>query len=247
MWKTVWITGGATGIGAALSLKLAESGSTVIVSSRRAQIVTDFCDQHPNLMAFPLDVTDQSAVHKTAHKLFDQYGPIDLLICAAGMYRPLTPEHYTPDVFQQHMDVNYLGVITPITTLLPSMRERGRGHIAIIASVAGYSGLPKAAAYGPSKAALINLAETLYIDLRPLGLDVTLVNPGFVKTPMTAQNDFHMPQLISADIAAEKIIAGLEKKKFEISFPHPFATFLKVMRLLPYSLYFYLVRKLTKQ
>jgi short-subunit dehydrogenase len=140
------------------------------------------------------------------------------------------------------LDVNYLGVVNALAACLPAMKGRGHGQIAWMASVAGYRGLPKAAAYGPGKAALINLAESLKVDLERLGIILSVINPGFVRTPMTAGNDFPMPFLMEPEDAARRTIAGLKAGRFEIAYPRRFAALLKVGRVLPYWLYFWLIR-----
>ena len=131
-----------------------------------------------------------------------------------------------------------LGVVNCLAGLLPRMLPRRSGHVAWIASVAGFVGLPKAAAYGPSKAALINLAESLKVDLELRGVTVSVVNPGFVETPLTAQNDFPMPFLMQAPEAARLTIEGLRRRRFEISYPWRFVLIMKLARLIPYALFF---------
>jgi NAD(P)-dependent dehydrogenase (short-subunit alcohol dehydrogenase family) len=137
-----------------------------------------------------------------------------------------------------------------LDTVLPAMLARASeglaaGHISLVSSVAGMRGLPKSLAYGPTKAALINLAETLYLDLRPSGIGVSVINPGFVETPLTAQNDFAMPALITPAQAAQAVLGGWARGDFEIHFPKRFTHWLKFLRLLPYRVYFPLVRKMT--
>ena len=170
-------------------------------------------------------------------------GPIDLAILGAGTYSPVAVDSFDPAVFERTMAANYVGVVNCLAALLPRMLERKSGHLAWIASVAGYRGLPKAAAYGPSKAALINLAECLKPELMVVGVTVSVINPGFVETPLTAQNDFAMPFLMQAPEAARLTIEGLVRRRFEIAYPWRFVAILKVARVLPYALYFWLVRR----
>ena len=143
------------------------------------------------------------------------------------------------------IDLNLRGVFNCLDAVLPLLLRQGAGGIGIVASVAGYGGLPKALVYGPTKAALINLAESLYLDLRPRGIAVYQINPGFVDTPLTAHNDFKMPALMSADDAADEMIAGIERGQFHIHFPKRFTNSMRLARLLPYRLYFWLIHKVT--
>ena len=145
------------------------------------------------------------------------------------------------------MDVNFFGVVNTVNTVLSGMKERSKGHIVIVASVAGYRGPPNAAAYGPSKAALMNLAETLRLDLQRLGIDVSLVNPGFVDTTMTRTNTFKMPGLIDADLAARKMLAGIRRKRFAIVFPFLFANGVRLLNVLPNRLFFWGIRRLMRR
>ena len=242
-WKTVWITGASTGIGAEVAKQLAAAGVTVAISARKADTLNELAAHQPNLKPYPLDVTDAKHVAVCFAKIESDLGPVDLIIAGAGTYKPVLAADMTPEIFQSTMAVNYLGVTNVLCAVVPVMKQRKTGHISWIASVAGYTGLPKAAAYGPSKAALINLAECLKPELNSDGIDVSIINPGFVKTPLTAQNDFDMPYLMEVEEAARLTIAGLEKKHFEISYPKPFVRILKTMKLLPYSLYFWLIRR----
>ena len=238
-WKIVWITGASTGIGREVALQLAKRGVQVAVSARSAEKLQDMGE---NIFPYPLDVTNFDTVKKTIIKIEQELGPIDLALMGAGAYAPVNVEDINPDQFQSIMQVNYLGVVNGLAGILPLMRQRGRGHIAWIASVSGYRGLPKAAAYGPTKAALINLAESLKPELSALGIIISVVNPGFVETPMTSKNDFPMPFLMKPEDAARRTIAGLAKGKFEIAYPTRFVAILKLARVLPYKLFFWLIK-----
>jgi len=240
-WRVAWITGASTGIGREVALLLARRGVTVAVSARSAERLEGL---GPAIRAYPLDVTDPRAVLATHSQICRELGSIDLAILAAGTYRPLDIDHFDVGNFTVTNAVNYLGVIHALAALVPAMRLRGSGHVAWIASVAGYRGLPKAAAYGPSKAALINLAESLKPELDAAGLTVSLINPGFVETPLTAQNEFPMPFLMTPKEAANRIVAGLVRRRFEIAFPTRFVVLLKLARLLPYAIYFWIMRRL---
>jgi short-subunit dehydrogenase len=243
-WQVAWVTGASTGIGREVAILLASRGVIVAASARSAAKLADL---GPGVHAYPLDVTDAEAVQAVHDRIRAELGDIDLAVLAAGTYRPLHANNFDVANFVGTNAVNYLGVVHALGTLVPRMRSRGKGHLAWIASVAGYRGLPRAAAYGPSKAALINLAESLKPELERNGVTVSLVNPGFVATPLTAQNDFPMPFLVTAEAAAARILAGLERQRFEIAFPRRFVLIIKLARLLPYGLYFALVRRyLTK-
>jgi short-subunit dehydrogenase len=242
-WKHVWITGASTGIGAEVARKLALAGVVVAISSRNGDALRSVAEASPNLKPYSLDVTDAAAVAATFKKIERDLGPVDLVIAAAGIYAPLSLDRFSPAPFRSMFEVNYLGVVNVIAAVLPAFRDRRAGHLSWFASVAGYSGLPKAAAYGPTKAALINLAECLELELTGAGVAVSVINPGFVKTPMTQQNDFDMPFLMEVNDAARLTIAGLAAGKFEVAYPAVFVRILKFMRILPYALYFWAVRK----
>ena len=239
-WKLVWVTGASTGIGREVALQLAAHGVVVAVSARSAE---KLADMGPNIKPYPLDVTDVTAVQNTIARIERELGPIDMALMAAGAYAPVDVNAFSPEPFAKMIEVNFLGVVNCIAGLLPAMRPRKRGRIAWIASVAGYRGLPKAAGYGPSKAALINLAESIAPELAAQGIDVSVVNPGFVATPMTSKNDFTMPFLMSPQDAARRTIEGLAAGKFEVAYPTRFVVILKIVRLLPYSLYFWLIKR----
>jgi short-subunit dehydrogenase len=164
----------------------------------------------------------------------------------AGDYQAMRAWELDLAAAQQMIDINWGGFLNGLSVVIPRLMGAGRGGIALVSSVAGYRGLPKSLVYGPSKAALINLAETLYLDLKPKGLGIYVINPGFVRTPMTDKNDFHMPALIEPAEAAAEIVRGLEKGEFEIHFPKRFTRLLKLLRHLPYSLYFPAIRRSTR-
>lgn len=242
-WKVVWITGASTGIGAEVARQMAAAGVTVATSARKAEQLVAAAQRNSHLKPYPLDVTDVAAVAATFARIESELGAVDLVIAGAGTYAPVSLDTFRPEPFRHMYEVNYLGVINVLSAVLPVFRARRSGHIAWIASVAGYRGLPRAAAYGPTKAALINLAESLKPELEADGVAVTVINPGFVKTPLTAQNDFEMPYLMEVEEAARLTIAGLAAGKFEVAYPAPFVRILKFARLLPYRLYFALIRR----
>lgn len=240
--KTAWLIGASSGIGAATASALHAAGARVIVSARQAALLNDFVAAHPGSRALPLDVLDLPALTAAAADV----GPVDLCIYCAGYYRAMGAASFDLAEARRHLDINYVGALNLLDAVLPGLRARGQGHLSLISSVAGYRGLPKALAYGPAKAALTHLAEALYLDLHPLGLGVSVVHPGFVKTPMTAQNDFHMPAEISPEQAAQAMLAGWAAGSFEIHFPKRFTRFMKLLRLLGDGAYFRIVSKANK-
>lgn len=247
----VWLVGASTGIGAATAAALQARGAQVLVSARNAATLETFVTQHPATgpgtrvpQAWPLDVTDRAAVTRTAQAILAQ-GPLDLVLYCAGHYREMRATRLDMDDLQQHLAVNYIGALHVLDAIMPTLVLQGRGHISLVSSVAGFRGLPKSLAYGPTKAALTNLAETLYLDLQPLGLGVSVIHPGFVQTPLTAQNDFTMPALITPDQAAQAMLDGWAGGDFDIHYPKRFTRWMKLLRLLPYRAYFPAVRRIT--
>lgn len=237
-WKTAWITGASTGIGRELVLRLTQQGVRVAATARSRDKLDELTALAPGVIAIPGDVTssdDMRAAHAAA---VAQLGAIDLAILNAGVWHPMRANSFDVGRVLESMDVNYGGLVRTLEPLIPTMIAAKHGHIALMASVAGYRGLPKAIAYGPSKAAAISLAEILHTDLEPHGVMVSVINPGFVETPMTAPNTFPMPFMIKTDEAVTHILKGLERRKFEIAFPWQTVAGLKLLRILPYKLYF---------
>jgi NAD(P)-dependent dehydrogenase (short-subunit alcohol dehydrogenase family) len=193
----------------------------------------------------PVDITDRAAVHAAASTVRAALGALDLVIVVAGTHSPMSADQFDLARAEQLLAVNLHGPLNCLDAVLPTLLAQRHGGIALVASVAGYRGLPQALIYGPSKAALIHLAEGLYLDLRSHGIGVYLVNPGFVDTPLTQRNDFAMPALMAADKAARRTLDGIAAGRFEIHYPRRFTFWLKLMRLLPYSAYFWAVRRFT--
>jgi NADP-dependent 3-hydroxy acid dehydrogenase YdfG len=245
----LWITGASSGIGAGLATRIANEGQTVATSARRAteleKLASEARDLPGRIVPLPLDVTDRAAVHRAARALFDAEGIPDTVILNAGTYIPLDLDALDAEAFGQQVGVNLMGTVNVLEAVLPPMLERGHGRVVIVASVAGYRGLPSAAAYGATKAALINLAEAMRVELAPRGIVVQLINPGFVDTPLTRRNRFKMPFLMSLDAAVDRMARALKSNRFEVSFPRRFTWQLKLLRCLPYTLYFPIVRRRT--
>jgi short-subunit dehydrogenase len=244
--KNVWLVGASSGIGEALAKQLMALGANVALSARRKEPLESILSLNKNVsakhMVIPMDVTDAEQV-KAAHKsIRAQWLRIDLIIWLAGTYKAMRADALDLALIKQTIDANFTSVYNGLDAYLPDLIAQKSGGIALVSSVAGFRGLPKALVYGPTKAAMINLAEVLYNDLKPFGISVYLINPGFVATPLTAQNEFKMPALISSEQAAEEILKGFKKGQFEMHFPKRFTRMLKLMRLLPYRLYFALVK-----
>jgi NAD(P)-dependent dehydrogenase (short-subunit alcohol dehydrogenase family) len=240
----VWLVGASSGIGEATASALHARGAQVLVSARSAGALQAFVQAHESAQAWPMDVTDASAVAQAASQILAQ-GPLDMVVYCAGHYREMRASAMDMADLRQHLDINYIGALNVLHAVLPALIARGQGHISLISSVAGFRGLPKSLAYGPTKAALTNLAETLYLDLQPLGLGVSVVHPGFVQTPLTAQNQFSMPALITPEQAALAMIKDWERGAFDIHYPKRFTRWMKLLRLLPYRAYFPAVRRFT--
>jgi len=239
------ITGASSGIGAALAGRLAGAGHHVTGIARRQQRLTELSQQHKTFQGYMADVGDAAALMTAINDAKTNSGPVDVAILNAGIYQPQDGTKIDPAVYEHHMRINYLGVVNALAGLVPDMISAGRGHIAIVSSVAGWRGLPKSAAYGPTKAALISLAESLYFDLVPRGIKLQIICPGFVDSEATAVNDFEMPDLISTDTAANEIINGMKSADFSIDFPKSFTRKMGFLRFLPDRLFFRLVGKQT--
>lgn len=242
--KTVWLVGASSGIGQATAHALHAKGARVFVSARNQQALDVFAAAHPGAIALPMDASDAASVKTAAQTVFAS-GPLDLVLYCAGYYKEMRATEFDLGEMLRHQQVNYVGALYVLDAVLPHFLGRKAGHISLISSVAGYRGLPKSLAYGPTKAALINLAETLYVDLQDSHVGVSLICPGFVETPLTAQNQFTMPGLIKPDQAAEAILKGWAHGQFEIHFPKRFTFFMKALALLPAALYFPVIRKFT--
>lgn len=249
----VWVIGASTGIGAATATQLLQQGAHVALSARNLgrlqQVVTDaMADARVDpgqALTVALDLLDHASVQNAGSAILAQWPRIDLVLIVAGGYNEMRADSFDLAAAKRLIDLNVCGVFHCLDVVLPQLLRQGAGGIGIVASVAGYGGLPKALVYGPTKAALINLCESLYCDLHARGIKVYQINPGFVDTPLTAGNDFTMPALISAQDAASQLLEGIRRGHFHIHFPHRFTNWLRLARLLPYRLYFWLVKRVT--
>lgn len=244
-WKgrRVWLVGASTGIGAALAALLLERGARVALSSRSRDALEALAAGRGNALVLAADVTDAAQLAAAHAQIVAAWGGVDLAVFNAGTHAPVRAWELDLVQARRLVDTNLMGVLNGLAAALPDMLAKKDGAVAVVASVAGYSGLPTSLIYGATKAGLINLAETLYLDLVPKGLGVHLVCPGFVETPLTAKNEFAMPALIPAAEAAREIVAGIERGEFEIHFPKRFTRLVKFLRLLPYRWYFWLVHR----
>ncbi len=241
-WNVAWVTGASSGIGLESAKRIAAGGTKVAISARSADKLREIAGAHENIYAYPLDISDTQACADTVAKIEQELGPIDLALFCAATWKVLDVEELEVEPIQTGMSVNFNGTIATLVPVAHRMMARKSGRLAIVASVAGYRGLPRSSAYGPTKAALINLAESLQPDLARHNVDVSIVNPGFVDTPMTETNDFPMPFLMEVNDAADKLVAGLRRGDFEITFPWQLVRILKTLSILPSSLFLWIMR-----
>ena len=244
--QRVWIIGASTGIGEALAKQLTRQGARVCLSARSKDKLDALAKTLPGSIASPLDMTNAASVSQAAQSLFNTWGGVDLVVVMAGTYVEMRAQNFDLEKAKHQIDVNINGVLNVLSPVLPQLLKQRSGHLSIVSSVAGYRGLPNSLVYGSSKAALLNMAESLYIDLVSEGISVSIVEPGFVETPLTANNKFPMPFIITADQAAMEMIKGYNKGEFEINFPKAFTRILRFLRILPNSAYFRAVKNFTK-
>ena len=245
--KKIWITGASSGIGKALAEKFALEGWKVAVSARRKEIL-DKMSNHENIFSYPLDVTMQDQIKENFSKIINDFGNIDLCVFSSGTYDPKLEQGINIQQNKFVMETNFFGVLYCIKAVEKYFKEKKQGHISIVSSIAAYRGLPNSSGYGPSKAALTNLTESLYFDFKKHNVRISLVSPGFIKTPLTDKNEFRMPFIKSPEFAADKMFKGLTKSKsFETHFPKLLTLFLKFLRILPYKIYLFLIDKSVKR
>mgnify|MGYP001805988664 CR=1 FL=1 len=243
--QVVWLVGASTGIGRATAELLHARGAKVVVSARSVPALQAFEAAQPGSLGLPLDATDRAAVQAAADQVVQHFGRIDLVLYCAGYYRAMRATAFDLDEALKHQQINYVGALHTLGAVLPILLRQKAGHLSVVSSVAGYRGLPNSLAYGPTKAALINLAQTLYMDLKPSGIGVSVINPGFVDTPATAVNEFTMPALITPAQAAEEMLKGWQAGAFEIHFPKRFTLWLKMLSHVGDAFYFRAIRRVT--
>ena len=245
--KKIWITGASSGIGKALAEKFESEGWKVAASARRKEIL-DEMSSHENIFSYPLDVTNQDQIKISFEKIIEDFNGLDLCVFSSGTYDPKLEQEINVKQNKFVMETNFFGVLYCIKAVENYFKNKKNGHISIVSSVAAYRGLPNSSGYGPSKAALTNLTESLYFDFKKHNVRISLVSPGFIKTPLTDKNEFPMPFIKSPEFAAEKMFNGLTKSKaFEIHFPKALTILLKIFRVLPYKIYLFLIDKGVKR
>ena len=245
--KKIWITGASSGIGKALAEKFVSEGWKIAVSARRKEILDEMA-KNENIFSYPLDVTNQDQIRSVFSEIINDFGNLDLCVFSSGTYDPKLEQEINLKQNKFIMETNFFGVLYCIKSVEKYFKDKKDGHISIVSSIAAYRGLPNSSGYGPSKAALTNLAESLYFDFKKHNVRISLISPGFIKTPLTDKNEFPMPFIKSPKFAAEKIFNGLTKSKaFEIHFPKALTLLLKFLRVLPYRLYLFLIDKSVKR
>ena len=244
MSKKIWITGASSGIGRALAVKFANEGWQVAVSARRENLLQDLNKNNLNIHSFPLDIKDESKAKKVFQDIIEKFQTIDICVFCTGIHDPESEKKLSIEKIREIMETNFFGTVNCIMAVNAYFRERKNGHISIVSSVAGYRGFPAASGYCASKAALTSLAESLFFDFKRYNVRISLVSPGFIKTPLTDKNKFPMPMIKSPEYAAEKMFIGLTKKNtFEIHFPKTFTIIVKLLKIMPNWLFFFLVGK----
>ena len=242
--KNIWITGASSGIGKALAIKFANEGLQVAASARRESLLKELSNQYTNIKSFPLDVTDSDKCKSVFKDIVEKFENIEICVFGTGIHDPQSEKKFNLEKIKKIMEVNFFGTMNSINSIYDYYKEKKGGQISIISSVAGYRGLPAAGAYCASKSALTSFAESLHFEMKRKNVRVSLISPGFIKTPMTDQNDFPMPMIKSPEFAAEQIFIGLtEKNGFEIHFPKAFTYMMKFLKILPNSLYFKFLEK----
>jgi short-subunit dehydrogenase len=240
--KVIWITGASSGIGKALAIKFANEGWVVAASARRESLLQELNKKNKNIHSFPLDVTDIDQCKNVFKNIIEKFKDIEISIFGTGIHDPESEKKFDLEKIRKIMEVNYFGTMNSINSVYNYYNNKKSGQISIISSVAGYRGLPAAGAYCASKSALTSFTESLHFEMKRKNVRVSLVSPGFIKTPMTDQNDFPMPLIKPPEFAAEQIYKGLiNKNGFEIHFPKMFTYFLKFLRILPNNIYFKLI------
>ncbi len=242
--KVIWITGASSGIGRSLAIKFASEGWQVAASARRENLLKELNNTNPNIHSFPLDVTDSEKCKAVFNEVIKKLNNIDICVFCTGIHDPKSERSLNLEKVNNIMKVNFFGTINSINAVYDYFKKNKSGHISVVSSVAGYRGLPAGGAYCASKSALTAFAESLYFDMKRSNVRVSVVHPGFIKTPMTDQNDFPMPMIKSPEFAADEMFKGLtQSNAFEIHFPKKFTYIIKILKIMPNWLYFKLIKK----
>ena len=242
--KNIWITGASSGIGNALAIKFVKEGWQVAASARRENLLKEISNEYPNIHSFPLDVTDSEKCKTVFNEIINKLGDIQICVFCTGIHDPKSEKSLNLEKINNIMKVNFFGTINSINAVYDYFKKKKSGHISVVSSVAGFRGLPAGGAYCASKSALTTFAESLYFDMKRSNVRVSVVHPGFIKTPMTDQNDFPMPMIKSAEFAADKIFKGLiQSNAFEIHFPKQFTYIMKILKIMPNWIYLKLIKK----
>ncbi|WP_052741714.1 SDR family NAD(P)-dependent oxidoreductase [Kiloniella litopenaei] len=240
----IWILGASSGIGLALARELSDAGAILALSSRRRPELNDINEalggQH---LVVPCDVSIPASLKEASDKIAQSFARLDSAIYMAGYYNPTRFEDIEVEELRKTIDINLTGAFVFSHHVLAILQKQSAGQIALCASVAGFRGLPNGQPYSATKAAMINLAESLRAENKIPAIDIKVINPGFVRTPMTDKNPFKMPMIIEPEDAAKAIAVGLQTKAFEIHFPKKFTYFLKLLRILPSWVYFQIMKK----
>ena len=246
--KVIWITGASSGIGKALAIKFAKEGWKVAISARRENLLNEIAKTYNDIFPYPLDVTDSNKCELVFNSIKEKFKSIDISFFSTGIHDPKSEKSLDLDKVRQIMEVNFFGTINSVNAVYKYYKERKSGQISIVSSVAGYRGLPAGGAYCASKSALTSFTESLNFDMKRNNVRVSLISPGFIKTPMTDQNDFPMPMIKTPEFAAEEIYNGLVKKNaFEIHFPKTFTILVKLLKIMPNWLFLWLIERGVKR
>lgn len=243
MWKNkvVFLTGASSGIGEALAIELAKKGAILGLLARREELLKSLAEKCESVggkaRIFACDVVDEEGVTDAAESLRKEFGKINILIANAGIAGPKHAKDLTTADVRKVIDINFMGAVNAVTAVLPKMIEQKNGHLVAISSLAGFRGLPRSASYSASKGAMTNFFESVRLDVHSLGIDVTIIQPGFIKTPLTSGRENKMPFLMELDEAIPYFIRAIEKKKKFSAFPWQLATFVRLGRIFPAWLY----------
>ena len=247
----VWVTGAGKGIGRSLAIQLAKEGRKVAVTSRTESDLTSLESETDDMAGmiypYPGDIKDAKEIKLLINKIQTDVGVIELAILNAGTFIRFGVDKFSPELFREQIEINTMGAVNCLSPVMHDMKMRREGHIVVVSSLSAYRGLPYASAYGASKAALTNMCESLKPELDNFNVKISVVHPGFVRTPLTDQNNFEMPFLVDAEYATKRIIKGIRRGKFEIAFPSTFALIMKLLRCLPYYLYFSATKRISKK